>query len=135
RRPALAAGLTGSAGRPQPGVADHLAHFDVRDAGADLLHGPHTLMSRDERNLRFDRPVPRRAVQLGVAPTRGAECDQRLSGTGFGDRIVSDDELLAEALDDCCFHFRRLRVLVLVWDVTRVWEHGGVQRLAAACRL
>src|SRR5699024_5698606 len=131
--PALTAVLTGSAGRPQPGVADHLADFDISDAGADLLHSPHTLMTRNERNLRLDRPVPLRGVQIGVAHTRGDEFDQRLSGTGFGDRIVSDDELLAEALDDCCFHFRHLRLLVFVWDMTR--GLGTWRRPAHCCRL
>ncbi|GAA1508395.1 hypothetical protein GCM10009690_09190 [Brevibacterium permense] len=39
-----------------------------------------------------------------MADAGGDEFDEGLAGAGFGNRVVPDDEVLAETLDYCCFH-------------------------------
>lgn len=82
--PAGAAVLAHTAGRPQPGVADQVAHGKALDAVTELLDASHPLVAGDERRGGFDRPVAGDGVEVGVAHPGGECADQCLAGPGSG---------------------------------------------------
>ena len=103
--PSRPAELARAARAPQPRVADTVAHAHAVDIVAELDDDAAPLMSGDQVGLRGDGPVSARGVEVGVADAARQDPDERLAGSGAGDRHIAD----------------------LQWCV-RCHDHGGAHR-------
>ena len=112
RFPPADAELARAAGIMEPGDADRITLLEIGHTGSESRDDAGALVSRDERDLWFRRPVPVRGMQIGVADAAGHHLDENFAASRRGDGDFLDRERPAEPPHHCCHHGLGHRILL-----------------------
>jgi len=86
-------------------MATPFADLQPFDPGTELFDDADTLVARDQRQVRLDRPVAVRRMDIGMAQAGCLDTDQHLPTSGHRLGDILDAKVMGEIMDDCCLHF------------------------------